>query len=656
MTTAVAGPGGAEGGPEAAPRAGVGPEGLPGQWVDAGLSVQFTLANIMAWRLCRWLLECSRARAGTAERVTSRPRAGKIVAASLGWSESYGAARVEFARQVLERLPVLGEQMQSGRLEERKASIVVDLVADLDDDQARAVVEEIVESAPSLGYAALRALVGRVAMAVDPAWAERRRAAGIARRRVALRSAPSGAAELCGLDLPEDPAQDAHDRIVALAHEVLRRLKRAGIGSVSVGTAESEVMLTLTGPAGAGMYDLDVVEYVVAALGGPTDPDPDDTGPGPDPDDPDDRGPDDEPGPEGPDGDHGPDGPDDQRGGDGPDDPRGDGPGDRVGPGGGLPQEGKPDGAGGGQPAVVAFRARTVLRMELRGVLGLDRSPGELPGRGPITHRAAVAMARARTHTRWRIRLHDPHGHLEHVLSFRPPSAGPPPAGGRRHAHIVELTAFTSDLDTLTAQHTDTRDPGVLDPDAVELLRRARRALDKERARPADEHPARTRSEAGHRFPSTRLRDWVQARDDTCHAPGCAVDAVSADLDHTRPVIDGGLTLADDLGPLCRRDHLLKSDPTSGWTVTQTAPGHFEWTSPTGRVHLKTPYRYRPLPAPVPRTGPRRRLPEHLPRPKRPGTPRANQHGHITDPAFDTAWHLATRTDRTAYAGDDPPF
>jgi hypothetical protein len=55
---------------------------------------------------------------------------------------------------------------------------------------------------------------------------------------VTLRSAPSGAAELCGLDLPEDPAQDAHDRIVALAHAVLLRLG-PGIHGVSVGEAES---------------------------------------------------------------------------------------------------------------------------------------------------------------------------------------------------------------------------------------------------------------------------------------------------------------------------------------------------------------------------------------------------------------------------------
>ena len=288
MTTAAHGADD-DGGPVAPEQLAADPTGLPGQWVDAGMSRQFAALNTAAWQLCRWILECSRARAGTSERVTSRPRAGKIVAASLGWSEGYASARIEFARQVLERLPRLGEEMRSGRLEEHKAHDIVELVADLDDAQARRVVDDVLDAAPTLAFQALRQRVALHASAVDPGWAERRRAAAIARRRVTLRSAPSGAAELCGLDLPEDPAQDSHDRIVALAHAVLLRLKRAGVRGVSVGEAESEVMLTLTGPAGAGLYDLDVVDHVTARFLDIPDDGPDD-GPGPDGPGPDDGG------------------------------------------------------------------------------------------------------------------------------------------------------------------------------------------------------------------------------------------------------------------------------------------------------------------------------------------------------------------------------
>ncbi len=657
------------------------PAGLPGQWVDEGMSRQFAAANTAAWQLCRWVLECSRARAGTSERVTSRPRAGKIVAASLGWSEGYAAGRIEFARQVLERLPRLGQEMASGRLEEHKAHDIVELVADLDDAQAREVVERVLDAAPRLGFLALRQRVALAAGAVDPGWAERRRAAAIARRRVTLRSAPSGAAELCGLDLPEDPAQDSHDRIVALGHAVLLRLKRAQVRGVSVGEVESEVMLTLTGPAGAGLYDLDVVEHVTARF---TDPPNHSDGPGPDegpgPDDapvptrapvPTSPGPDDDPVPmTAPIPESSPGAPEDPMTSE-DSDCRGRRPPD--------PDEDATEATEGGEPdpdtdddgaegtencgpdpepaAVVAFRPRTVLRLELRTVLGLDRRPGQLPGRGMITNSAALAMAWARVHGRWRIRLYDDHGALDHVLSVRPPATGPPPAGGRRRRHLVELTAYTRDLDALLAAlDSPPGDAPTPSGDGRELLRRAGRALARERARPPEEHPAHTQAEADNRFPSDRLRDWVESRDQTCRAPGCFTDAVGCDTDHTLAVIDGGRTVAADLGPFCTRDHLFKHDPDTGWTVHQTRPGRFEWTSPTGRVHLETPEPYRPLPDPVPRAGPPPALPDHLPHPGPPGRPRANKHALVTDASLDTARRLYWRADRRTTTPSEPPF
>lgn len=172
------------------------PVALPGQWVDAGMSAWFTHVNRAELALARWMLESSRARAGTTERVADRPRSAKIVAASLGWSEAYAAQRTEFARQLLERLPALGDAMSDGRLEERKASLFTTTLADLDTDQAREVVERVLPDAPRLAFQALRRRIELNAEAVDPDWAAARRAAAIARRRVSFGIAPSGAADL----------------------------------------------------------------------------------------------------------------------------------------------------------------------------------------------------------------------------------------------------------------------------------------------------------------------------------------------------------------------------------------------------------------------------------------------------------------------------
>ena len=180
--------------------------------------------------------------------------------------------------------------MASGVLEEAEAGIFVSTLAGLDTTQARAVVDRLLPAAPGLAFGVLRARVEKAASDTDPAWAEARRAAAVARRRVALRTAPSGALDLCGLDLPEEPALDAHDRIVALARLIARRLRRAGLDAPT-GPIQSEVMLTLTGPAGAGMWDRDVIEHVTQRFGGPTTTD-DDPG-NPDDEGPDDDGPDD---------------------------------------------------------------------------------------------------------------------------------------------------------------------------------------------------------------------------------------------------------------------------------------------------------------------------------------------------------------------------
>jgi hypothetical protein len=128
----------------------------------------------------------------------------------------------------------------------------------------------------------------------------------------------------------------------------------------------------------------------------------------------------------------------------------------------------------------------------------------------------------------------------------------------------------------------------------------------------------------------------------------CTADAVGCDVDHTLAVVDGGRTEAGDLGPFCRRDHTFKHDPETGWTVRQPSPGRFEWTAPTGRLHVKEPEPYDPLPDPVPRTDPDHRhllglTGEPPPPAPPPGSPRRNKHGFLTRAALDTAARLRRR-------------
>ncbi len=83
--------------------------------------------------------------------------------------------------------------------------------------------------------------------------------------------------------------------------------------------------------------------------------------------------------------------------------------------------------------------------------------------------------------------------------------------------------------------------------------------------------------------PPADLANHVRARDGRCAEPGCATPAERCDLDHTEEFFaDGALgeTSADNLGPLCHRANMLKTD--GGFTLAQPEPGRFVWTTPAG--------------------------------------------------------------------------
>jgi hypothetical protein len=84
------------------------------------------------------------------------------------------------------------------------------------------------------------------------------------------------------------------------------------------------------------------------------------------------------------------------------------------------------------------------------------------------------------------------------------------------------------------------------------------------------------------RRPPASLRRIVEARDRACVFPGCRMPSGGCDLDHRVAFRDGGATTEDNLSPLCRHDHRLKS--TGRWRY-ERRPADHEWTSPLGLVH-----------------------------------------------------------------------
>ena len=84
--------------------------------------------------------------------------------------------------------------------------------------------------------------------------------------------------------------------------------------------------------------------------------------------------------------------------------------------------------------------------------------------------------------------------------------------------------------------------------------------------------------------PSPSLRQQVMLLSPTCAFPYCTMPAERCDDDHITAWAAGGKTSAQNLGPLCRLHHRVKT--FGDWTYDQPTLGTYHWTSPHGhRYH-----------------------------------------------------------------------
>jgi hypothetical protein len=80
--------------------------------------------------------------------------------------------------------------------------------------------------------------------------------------------------------------------------------------------------------------------------------------------------------------------------------------------------------------------------------------------------------------------------------------------------------------------------------------------------------------------PSAAVARLVRAREPHCRMPGCRHPATRCDLDHTTAYPHGPTTVAN-LGPLCRRHHLLKTH--AGWKLEPGSDLEPGWCQEPGR-------------------------------------------------------------------------
>jgi hypothetical protein len=85
------------------------------------------------------------------------------------------------------------------------------------------------------------------------------------------------------------------------------------------------------------------------------------------------------------------------------------------------------------------------------------------------------------------------------------------------------------------------------------------------------------------------MRLLVQLKYRTCVFPTCEMPAQRCDIDHGLKFSWGGLTVLDNLAPICRTHHRLKG--MEEFPLAHVGD-NLIWATPTGSLYVTGPTRY----------------------------------------------------------------
>lgn len=453
---------------------------------------------------------------------------------------------IEFAWQLGARLPLVDAFLGTGVLTYYMAKIIVDEFSLLDDDQVVEAERRLLThdlGADDLTPGRLRQLCQRIAVAVDPDNAQKRREEKQRNARLDFCREPDGTMGVYGTGLPADQTLRADANIKAR----VKQYQAAGIKERADFLRAQAWLDFVNGVSTEERY----ARWKAAQPGE------NNTGPGQDT---------------------------------GSDDPGGSDGGDagESGPGGGNSPHG--DGAGPATPPAGStdpgLPAAVHLTLPLATVLGQAGRPGEAPGFGaldPGLVRQLADAAAASLRSRFCVTFTSPEGHARgHGCArlIRSPAAG---AGGVTRTRDGPGRAGWE----------FTRDTARSGPDGgygAWILRLPSGACYRVDVYPVPVETCDHRYETDAYRPGSRLRHLVEIRDGECTAPCCSHPARACDFEHAQPWHQGGRTDACNAGMRSRRCHQVKQ--SRGVEVTQPQPAWHRWTMPSGRSFTKGPKRY----------------------------------------------------------------
>jgi hypothetical protein len=457
------------------------------------------------------------------------------VETALTLSGTSAAYLVEMALAIDERLPATGEALRAGLIDYAKAKVIAQGTSATTREIAELVERQVLDAAPGQTTSQLRAKVARAVMAADPEAAERRRKTAEAQRDVHCHEERdgSGTATIAGRNLPADQAVAAVNRLNAIA-----RAFKADGDTRRLGAIRADVLLAMmlgllpaqppSGDEAASVPDAQAASGRAGQRGCPA---------------------------------------------------------------GCTDAQTTSSQAYHGYPAAGRIDDEPV---EHGGIADLSRSDQDIPPPperpddlgGDASEGPDHSQAQPWYLTPAQDRDQDPYEEGDDAPARRETDIAAR-AGAR--VGTVNLTIPLTTYLGLT--HTPAEVAGY-----GPLLAEVARILADNATQPGAEWCVTVLDDHGHPIqhgeiryrPSPALRRKIEVRNPTCVFPQCRRPTRACDLDHTIPFgQDGGITCACNVAPLCRRHHRLKQ--ADGWRLDQIEPGHYMWTTPSGKRYHSIP-------------------------------------------------------------------
>ena len=144
------------------------------------------------------------------------------VAAALKWTRRAADGEMCFAIDLRQRLPQVWRALAEGRIDVRRAKVMVRATAHVPAATAHTIIEAIIDQAHRFTTGQLNARLRKLCVEADPDEAERRYESAFAERRITTVADDAGTAHLFSMDLPPHRLTAGMKRINDLAQSLRR--------------------------------------------------------------------------------------------------------------------------------------------------------------------------------------------------------------------------------------------------------------------------------------------------------------------------------------------------------------------------------------------------------------------------------------------------